>query len=73
MNELIEALQIFAKYLTEDDQANRWPTQCSHDTLTINVRADAVTDQADRDRLAKLGFHRAPDEDCWYSFRFGSC
>jgi hypothetical protein len=73
MNDLIEALQIFAKYLAPDDYANRAPTQCSHDQLSVNLRADQVTDQTDRARLGELGFYADAEQDMWYSFRFGSC
>ena len=55
------------------DQASRWPTQCSHDLLTVNLAPHQVDDPADRQRLEELGFHPDHEMDSWYSHRFGSC
>jgi hypothetical protein len=72
MKDLIEALQIFLKYA--DKYA---PTHCEHDVLTIgHIDPDDVS-QADRMRLEELGFHvgdpHGGGDECFYSFRFGSC
>ena len=66
MNELIEALQIFAKYTD-----TKWPTHCEHDVLWIcGVEPDKVTEE-DKKRLDELGFFI--DEDNYFkSFHFGS-
>ncbi len=70
MNDLIEALQIFQKYMPEDV---RCPTHCEHDTLYICcVEPDDVSLE-DIDRLKGLGFFVPEEEDCFMSFRFGSC
>lgn len=66
MRDLIEALQIFAKY-TEA----RCPTNCSHDELHVDVDPSIVTSE-DMARLDELGFF--PNEyDGFSSYRFGSC
>lgn len=68
MKDLIEALQIFAKYQHD----TRWPTNCSHDYLCIiGVEKDAPNEE-DRARLDELGFFWADSEECWGSHRFGS-
>lgn len=66
MNDLIEALTIFAKY----QKPTKWPTHCEHDTLYImGVEEDAPSEE-ERLRLDELGFIWS--DDCWISFRFGS-
>lgn len=72
MNDLIEGLRIFAEHLPPDSHAWRWPTNCSHDLLTVCVSVSAVTDPAARERLEQLGFLPDTEQDCWYSHRFGS-
>jgi len=68
MNDLIEALQIFAKY--QEKTAN--PTHCEHDVLmVVGVAADALSAD-DFVRLDKLGFLWMNEYDCWGSYRFGS-
>ncbi len=67
MNDLIEALQIFAKYSNEE-----WPTHCEHDILMISDVQNDIS-QEDKDKLEKLGFHWSDEFDCWVSYRFGSC
>lgn len=74
MNDLIEALQIFNKYLQKDptNYHNQYPTGCCHDVLWVYVEPDMVSDE-DKERLAELGF--IPDHDL-YNFRstkYGSC
>ena len=67
MNDLIEALTIFAKYANV-----RNPTHCEHDVLTImHVNTDDPTPE-ERERLDALGFHWSEEYECWASFRFGS-
>jgi hypothetical protein len=64
VQDLITALQIFAKYT---DSA--WPTGCEHDTLYVYVDPVQVSKQ-DLETLATLGF--ITDEEKFMSFRFGS-
>lgn len=66
MDDLIEALQIIAKY-----EKNRWPTSCLHDQLIVIVEDKSKMSSKDIDRLLELSF-----EECDYgfvSYRFGSC
>ena len=65
MEDLIKALQIFAKYSNA-----RYPTKCEHDTLIVNcVKPDEVSDE-DKMELYHLGFQ--PFEDfAFISYRFG--
>lgn len=68
MNDLIEALQIFAKYQTP----TKWPTHCAHDVLyVVDVKEGTPSDE-DRARLEELGFIWMDDCYCWGSYRFGS-
>jgi len=71
MDDLIEALTIFKKYIKEDAYA---PTHCEHDVFMVcaGIREDAVSAE-DTERLEELGFSWDESYDCWSSFRFGSC
>lgn len=67
MEDLIKALQIFLKYGNP-----KYPTNCSHDVLTImEIDPEAVSDK-DKLKLEELGFIVSEDEDCFMSFRYGS-
>lgn len=66
--DLIKAIQIFDKYMTEDFGCF---TNCTHDTLTVTVAYDDVTAE-DRAELDKLGFNE-DEYGCFKSFLFGSC
>lgn len=68
MNDLIKALQIFAKY-----SDTRWPTHCEHDVLHVAVNPKLVSEE-DKEALEELSF--SPDSenpDGFCSYRFGSC
>lgn len=68
MSNLIKALQIFLKY--GDD---KWPTNCSHDTLAVcGYEKSAISDE-DLKELDSLGFFWADEHECFISYRFGSC
>lgn len=67
MNDLIKALQIFAKYTD-----TRCPTSCEHDILYVQVSSEEVTEE-DKIELEKLGFRVDDDLDNFSSYRFGSC
>jgi hypothetical protein len=67
MQDLIKALQIFAKYTD-----TRNPTHCSHDQLGVcHVTRDVMTN-ADCEAVEALGFLWDSEDEYWYSFRFGS-
>lgn len=66
MRDLIEALTILSKYTDAE-----YPTHCEHDELTVCVDPAKVSD-VDKARLDELGFF-VSEEDCFKSFRFGSC
>ena len=72
MNDLIEALQIFAKYLGPADQKKRCPTHCEHDVLSVMDIDEQQITSNDVKRLVELGFFWSDGEECWQSFRFGS-
>lgn len=65
MKDLIEALQIFAKYKTLDN-----PTHCEHDELTVLGFLEGEVSKEDEEKLDALGFFW--EEDRWLSFRYGS-
>ena len=67
MKDLVAAFTIFAKYSDA-----KYPTHCEHDKLTVCVDPNIVSAD-DEDALVSLGFHADYDEECFYSFRFGSC
>ena len=67
MKDLIEALQIFAKYST-----TKWPTNCSHDLLAImEVDRSQLTD-SEHKRVEELGFIWDDSEEVYISYKFGS-
>ena len=66
LEDLIEALQIFAKY---DTERSGWPTHCEHDVLYVaNI---GCISGADGERLEELGFLWTNENDGWLSYRFG--
>lgn len=69
MNELIKALQIFAKY-----SDSKFPTCCEHDILYVPVNP-AIVSEEDKEELDKLGFTygNGEPEEVFYSTKFGSC
>jgi len=68
VSELIEALQIFAKY-----QKQTWnPTHCEHDVLLVVDVLQNAPSEEDRKRLGELHFFWSSEYGCWASFRFGS-
>jgi len=67
MKDLIEALQIFAKYA--DDSHS--PLNCTHDTLWICAGVPQTLEAADEVRVRELGFLWS--DGAWISYRFGSC
>lgn len=70
MKDLIEALTILLKYANDD----RNPTYCEHDILYIcaGIELDKVNEQ-DLQRLDELGIFWSHSDDCFISFRYGSC
>jgi hypothetical protein len=65
MEDLIEALQIFAKYM----EPTRYPTICVHDKLIICCNRYDL-DTVDLERLEELDF--IWNNEYWESSRFGS-
>lgn len=75
MDELIEALTIFKKYVEPDSYEARFPTHCEHDVLYVYIGVSPdVMDEGDPERLEELGFEWELElDETWSSFRFGSC
>ena len=67
MEDLIKALQILSKY-TEA----KYPTNCSHDVLFVDVDPELVSKE-DIETLDTLGFFVSEENEGFSSFRFGSC
>ena len=68
MDDLIKALQIIRKYT--DDIRN--PTNCAHDTLYLCVDPGLIPDK-EIQILDDLGFFVSEENECFISYRFGSC
>ena len=64
---IVEALQIFDKYMSE----NQYFVHCEHDRLHIAVEAKLVS-ETDQIRLLELGF-REDENGIFFSTRYGSC
>lgn len=68
MSDLIEALRILLKY---GDPLR--PTCCHHGEFTVcGVNPDDVIEE-DKLRLKELGFFISSEDECFRSYRFGSC
>lgn len=66
MENLIEALRIFVKY-----DNPKYPTHCEHDVLYILISPTKIKDD-DIKILCILGFEADLEEDCFFSFKYGS-
>lgn len=71
MNELIEALMILSKYLTENDYAYKWPTSCYNGEMKVSVSPNIVSTQ-DIIKLQELGFQPDYYWDNFISIKYGS-
>lgn len=71
MNELIEALMIFSKYLTENDYAYKWPTNCYNGEMRVSVSPKVVSTQ-DIIKLQELGFQPDYHWENFVSIKYGS-
>ena len=69
MKDLIEALQIMAKYLPEN---NHSVTHCEHDVMYVPMDVSKVSTE-DKARLKELRFIECEDIPGFMSYRFGSC
>lgn len=67
MENLIKALQIFLKYGNPN-----YPSHCEHDVFSININPELVSNK-DKEELEELGFFVNDEEECFESFRYGSC
>ena len=67
MKELIKALMILNRYGNP-----AYPTHCEHDILIVCISPKLVTKE-DCASLAEMGFLVDKEEDCFYSYRYGSC
>jgi hypothetical protein len=68
MNDLIEALQIFATYCGNIDN----PTYCDSNELRIMEVNPEDVSKKDIKRLQQLGFIIDEGDGCFYSHRFGN-
>jgi len=70
MKDLLEAIKIFLKYGNPDR-----PFNCTHDTLVVWGIPPCTVSKADIKRLDQLGFFVSDDdgEECFKSFKYGSC
>lgn len=71
MNNLIEALQIFAKY----NNPVR-PTHCEHDVFMISPEIQpSIVSEEDKEKLDNLGFFVSTEygDEMFMSYKFGSC
>ena len=69
MNNLIEALNIFKKYIGD----KTYPTWCEHDVLGICCDIEDNISEEDIKRLDELGFFYSEEYDCYISYLYGSC
>lgn len=73
MDDIIEALEIFKKYVTDKDSYEfRNPFHCEHDILMVTAVEVEQVSEEDAQKLDDLGFFVSEEYDCFASFRFGS-
>ncbi len=73
MNDLIEALKIFKKYI-EDENSYEFKNQfnCEHDILLVTAVNVEDVSENDVERLDELGCFKSEEYDSFASFKFGS-
>ena len=73
MDDLIKALEIFKKYVTDKESYQfNYPFHCEHDVLIITaVEVDDVSGE-DAEKLDSLGFHISEEHEAFASYKFGS-
>ena len=71
MDELIEALNIFKRYLNKEDYAYTWPTNCYNGEMRVSVHPKNVSDE-DELRLQELGFQPDYYYGNFVSIKYGS-
>ena len=71
MKDLIEALTILSKYLTDDEYFYNRPTNCEHEELYVSVDNSKISEE-DLARLIDLGFILDEDTGYMVSYRYGS-
>lgn len=69
MNDLIKALQIFAK--VPEVANSKWPTHSGHDVLMVNAEPEDYSEE-DLAELERLGFIPCIEYGGFMSYRFGS-
>ena len=67
MKRLIEALQIFAQYKDKER-----PFYCTDEELQVHGYHINEISEHDISRLDELSFYWNEEEECFYSFEFGS-
>jgi hypothetical protein len=73
MNDLIEALEIFKKYVPDQNSYEfKNPFHCEHDILIVTAVAVEDVSEEDVERLDDLGFFKSEEYDSFASFKFGS-
>lgn len=74
MDDLIEALKIFSKYLEKDSYDYKYPTNCTvHDLLLITaIKEKDTISKEDQTRLFELSFEWNDEYDAYGSYKFGS-
>ena len=68
MKDLIEALKIFEKYISDE----KYPTWAEHDEFGVNCPINGMSEE-DIKKLDELGFFWDNEYECFISFKYGSC
>lgn len=72
MDNLIEALNIFKKYVEPGSYGWRNPFHCEHDTLYVTCCTWDEISEEDQNRLEQLDFFFSEEYESIISYRFGS-
>lgn len=74
MNEFLEAMKIFMKYLNDENSYSyKYPFHCEHDLMYFYAVSPLEVSFEDHERLDELGFVPTEDREGFVSYKYGSC
>ena len=74
MQDLIDAMLIFQKYIEKGSYSDKFPTNCCvQEMLLVNVITEKdIISEEDQGKLSELGFDWYDEYECYGSSLFGS-
>ena len=74
MQDLIDAMIIFKKYIEEGSYSDKYPTNCCvHEMLLVNaITEEDIISKEDQEKLKELNFEWYDEYECYGSAHYGS-